>query len=99
MVKPLVATLISSIFLVSCGGSSNPEPSGGSSNPEPTGDNRLHYDWLMAECEINEKLIEENNYTKNAKQLGRRFYCSEAEEMRERITGVMNSSDPGAYDF
>ena len=66
---------------------------------EPEGDNRAHYDWLMAECEVNMKLIEEHNFTKNAKQLGRRNYCSEGEEMRERITGIADSNAKDAKDF
>lgn len=66
---------------------------------EPKGDNRKHYDWLYKECDVNMKLIEQNNYEKSAKQLGRRNFCSEAEEMRERITGILDSNAPGAKDF
>jgi len=66
---------------------------------EPKGDNRKHYDWLYKECEVNMKLIEQNNYEKSTKQLGRRNFCSEAEEMRERITGILDSNAPGAKDF
>lgn len=71
----------------------------GTNESEPKGDNRSTYDWLAKECSVNEKLIEESNYTKSANQLGRRNYCTEAEEMRERITGIMDSSAPGAKDF
>jgi hypothetical protein len=71
----------------------------GTTNKEPTGDSRETYDWLMKECSVNEKLIEESNYTKSASQLGRRNYCTEAEEMRERITGIEDSTAPGAKDF
>ena len=28
-----------------------------------------------------------------------RYHCAEAEEMRERITGIEDSSAPGAMDF
>ena len=66
---------------------------------EPEGDNRAHYEWLMKECEVNMTLIEEHNSTKSAKQLGRRNYCSEGEEMRERITGIADSNAKGAKDF
>ena len=52
---------------------------------EPKGDNKEHLDWLDKECEVNMKLIEDNNYEKNAKQLGRRNFCTEAGEMRKRI--------------
>ena len=52
---------------------------------EPKGNNREHLDWLDKECEVNMKLIEENNFEKNAKQLGRRNFCTEAGEMRKRI--------------
>jgi len=52
---------------------------------EPKGNNRAHLDWLDKECEVNMKLIEENNFEKNAKQLGRRNFCTEAGEMRKRI--------------
>ena len=68
-------------------------------NAEPIGENRQHYDWLIKECTINEKLIEESGYTKSASQLGRRSYCTEAEEMRERITGIADSNASGAKDF
>ena len=53
----------------------------------------------MKECEITLKLIEESGYTKNANQLGRKGYCGEAEEMRERITGILDSTAQGAKDF
>jgi hypothetical protein len=66
---------------------------------EPVGDTRAHYDWLIRECEVNESLIAESNYTKSASQLGRRSYCSEAEELRERVTGIEDSNAPGAKDF
>ena len=52
---------------------------------EPKGNNSEHLDWLDKECEVNMKLIEENNFEKNAKQLGRRNFCTEAGEMRKRI--------------
>ena len=52
---------------------------------EPKGNNREHLDWLDKECEVNMKLIEENNFEKNAKQLGRRNFCTEAGEMRKKI--------------
>ena len=52
---------------------------------ELKGDNKEHLDWLDKECEVNMKLIEENNFEKNAKQLGRRNFCTEAGEMRKRI--------------
>ena len=52
---------------------------------EPKGNNREHLDWLDKECETNMRLIEENNFKKNAKQLGRRNFCTEAGEMRKRI--------------
>ena len=52
---------------------------------EPKGDNKEHLDWLDKECEVNMKLIEENDFKKNAKQLGRRNFCTEAGEMRKRI--------------
>ena len=52
---------------------------------EPKGNNREHLDWLDKECEVNMKLIEENDFKKNAKQLGRRNFCTEAGEMRKRI--------------
>jgi len=67
--------------------------------PEPTGDNRIHYEWLSKECDTSEKLIEASGYTKSASQLGRRSYCTEAEEMRERITGILDSTAPGAKNF
>jgi len=75
-----------------------PEPVG----PEPVGDTREHYDWLSKECDINEKLIDESSKKgewKSASQLGRRNYCTEMEEMRERITGILDSTAPGAKDF
>jgi hypothetical protein len=53
----------------------------------------------MKECSVNEKLIEKSNYTKSASQLGRRNYCTEAEEMRERITDIEDSTAPSAKDF
>jgi len=105
--------LVLSILISSCGGPNsapgysvpptsrvveekeNTEPK----TPEPTGDNRIHYEWLLKECDINEKLIEASGYTKSASQLGRRGYCTEAEEMRERITGIFDSTAPGAKDF
>jgi len=40
-----------------------------------------------------------NNYEKSAKQLGRRSFSSEAEEMRERIAGILDSNALGAKDF
>ena len=52
---------------------------------EPKGDNKEHLDWLDKECEVNMKLIEENDFKKNAEQLGRRNFCTEAGEMRKRI--------------
>ena len=52
---------------------------------EPKRNNSEHLDWLDKECEVNMKLIEENNFEKNAKQLGRRNFCTEAGEMRKRI--------------
>lgn len=52
---------------------------------ELKGDNKEHLDWLDKECEVNMKLIEENDFKKNAKQLGRRNFCTEAGEMRKRI--------------
>jgi hypothetical protein len=52
---------------------------------EPKGNNREHLDWLDKECETNMRLIEENNFKKNATQLGRRNFCTEAGEMRKRI--------------
>ena len=52
---------------------------------EPKGNNIEHLDWLDKECEVNMKLIEENNFKKNAEQLGRRNFCTEAGEMRKRI--------------
>jgi len=67
--------------------------------PEPVGDTREHWEWLSKECDINEKLIEESGFTKSASQLGRRNYCTEMEEMRERITGILDSNAPGAKDF
>jgi len=70
-----------------------------SSAPKPQGDNREHYDWLVKECEENMRLIEESNYTKSASQLGRENYCTDAEEMRERITGIEDSTAPGAKNF
>jgi hypothetical protein len=69
------------------------------SPPEPVGDTKQHYDWLMKECEVNEKLIAESNYTKNATQLGRRSFSTPAEELRERVTGIEDSTAPGAKDF
>lgn len=91
--KQTLFTLLSVAFLAAACGETK------QSNPEPVGDNRQHYDWLMKECGINEKLIEESGYTKSASQLGRRNYCTEAEEMRERITGILDSNAPGAKDF
>jgi hypothetical protein len=91
--KRILLTILSIAFLsAACGETKQ-------SNPEPVGDNRKHYDWLMQECDINEKLIEESGYTKSASQLGRRNYCTEAEEMRERITGILDSNAPGAKNF
>ena len=58
---------------------------------EPKGNSREHLDWLDKECEVNMKLIEENNYEKNAKQLGRRNFCTEAGEMRKRINNLSDS--------
>lgn len=52
---------------------------------EPKGDNKEHLDWLDKECEVNMKLIEKNDFKKNAEQLGRRNFCTEAGEMRKRI--------------
>jgi len=44
---------------------------------------------------------EENMKRRDAGYLGKfnRSYCDEAEALREKLTGVENSSDPGAYDF
>lgn len=92
MKQSLSFILLVGILASSCS-SKKPE------NAEPVGDTRAHYDWLIKECDINEKLIEESGYTKSASQLGRRSYCTEAEEMRERITGVLDSTAPGAKDF
>jgi hypothetical protein len=67
--------------------------------PEPAGDNRKHYDWLNKECEVTLKMMEETGYKLSGEELRGRSFCTEAEEMRERITGVLNSGDPGAHDF
>jgi len=85
----LVSLAVITVFLNACG----------TTNKEPTGDSRETYDWLMKECSVNEKLIEKSNYTKSASQLGRRNYCTEAEEMRERITDIEDSTAPSAKDF
>lgn len=90
------AVLTASLIVGGCASSPAPETSKAT---EPQGDNREHYDWLKKECEENMRLIEESNYTKSASQLGRRNYCTEAEEMRERITGIEDSTAPGAKDF
>ena len=92
MKKTLFCLLVVGVLASSCS-ANKPE------NAEPIGDTRQHYDWLIKECGINEKLIEESGYTKSASQLGRRSYCTEAEEMRERITGILDSSASGAKDF
>jgi hypothetical protein len=92
MKRILFAVLSLALLSTACGDTKQ-------SNPEPVGDNRKHYDWLIQECDINEKLIEESGYTKSASQLGRRNYCTEAEEMRERITGILDSNAPGAKNF
>jgi len=70
--------------------------------PEPVGDTREHWEWLSKECDINLKLVDESmkkGEMKSASQLGRRNYCTEMEEMRERITGILDSNAPGAKDF
>ena len=101
MNKYLFVLLSVGLLLSSCGEnqSKTAEPRNARLRTEPTGDNRKHYDWLMKECEITLKLIEESGYTKNANQLGRKGYCGEAEEMRERITGILDSTAQGAKDF
>ena len=78
------------MLLSSCGEnqSKTAEPRNARLRTEPTGDNRKHYDFLIKECDTNEKLIEESGYTKNAAALGRRNYCTEAEEMRERMLNL-----------
>jgi hypothetical protein len=92
MNKNLIMLLSVGLLLTSCG-ENQPKIT------EPAGDNRTHYDFLIKECATNEKLIEESGYTKSASQLGRRSYCTEAEEMRERITGILDSTAPGAKNF
>lgn len=101
MKKILFIFLSFGLLLSSCGEnqSKTAEPRNARLRTEPTGDNRKHYDFLIKECDTNEKLIEESGYTKNAAALGRRNYCTEAEEMRERITGILDSTAPGAKDF
>ena len=66
----------------------------GCSSIEPIGDNRKHWDWLMERCE---KDLEK----RYAGYMGKfdRYHCAEAEDMRERITGIEDSSAPGAMDF
>ena len=66
---------------------------------EPKGDNKEHLDWLDKECEVNMKLIEENDFKKNAEQLGRRNFCTEAGEMRKKINKLPDSSSQGEKDF
>ena len=65
-----------------------------SGSGEPKGDNRARWEWLYEKCEQQMK-------RRDAGYMGsfERSYCLEAEEMRERITGVLNSNDPGAMDF
>lgn len=101
MNKYLFVLLSVGLLLSSCGEnqSKTAEPRNARVRTEPTGDNRKHYDWLMKECEITLKLVEESGYMKNAAALGRRNDCTEAEEMRERITGILDSTAPGAKDF
>ena len=62
-----------------------PQYISGNSDKNELGSLDFLYDFLIKECATNEKLIEESGYTKSASQLGRRSYCTEAEEMRERI--------------
>ena len=61
---------------------------------EPIGDNREHWEWLNQKCD-------ENMERRYAGYMGEfdRSYCMEMEIMRERITGIENSSAPGAMDF
>jgi hypothetical protein len=91
--KQLLSTLFS-VFILATGCADTKK-----SNPEPVGDNRKHYNWLKKECDITIKLIEDSGYTKNASKLGRRHYCTEASQMRVRITGILDSNAPGANDF
>lgn len=88
-VKIIVYGLIGSMILYSIINSDNDEIQQSKNKlvveNEPKGNNREHLDWLDKECEVNMKLIEENNFEKNAKQLGRRNFCTEAGEMRKRI--------------
>ena len=66
----------------------------GCSSIEPIGDNRKHWDWLMERCE-------KDLQKRYAGYMGKfdRYHCAEAEDMRERITGIEDSSAPGAMDF
>ena len=61
---------------------------------EPRGDNREHWEWIDQKCD-------ENMERRYAGYMGKfdRNYCTEMEEMRERITEIENSSAPGAMDF
>ena len=63
-------------------------------SPEPIGDNREHWDWLIVRCE-------KDLARRYAGYMGRfdRYHCAEAEDMRERITGIEDSSAPGAMNF
>jgi len=55
---------------------------------------REQYDYLSKKCD-------ENMERRYAGYMGKfdRNYCTEAEELRERITGIEDSSAPGAMDF
>ena len=55
---------------------------------------REKYDYLSKKCD-------ENMERRYAGYMGKfdRNYCTEAEELRERITGIEDSSAPGAMDF
>ena len=55
---------------------------------------REKYDYLSKKCD-------ENMERRYAGYMGKfdRNYCTEAEELRERITGIKDSSAPGAMNF
>ena len=86
MKRILIAPLM--LSLLSLLGCSSPQ----SGAAEPRGDNREHWEWLNQKCD-------ENMERRYAGYIGEfdRSYCMEM--MRERITGIENSSAPGAMDF
>jgi len=61
---------------------------------EPAGDSPDHYEWLSKHCDKNLAIVEKTGRA----PIGRKF-CTEAEEMRERLSEVESSSQQGANAF